>query len=132
MNLYDKVSTGIKGFDRVIDHLRFGDNVVWQVDSVSDYKKMVDYFAESAKAENMSLVYIRFAGHEPLLDAGGDIKIYTVDAGRGFESFAVKVHNIIKEEGKRVLYVFDCLTDLLEHWQSDLMLGIFSATCPYL
>lgn len=133
MNLYDKVSTGIKGFDRVIDHLRFGDNVVWQVDSVSDYKKMVDYFAESAKAENMSLVYIRFAGHEPLLDAGGDIKIYTVDAGRGFESFAVKVHNIIKEEGKRVLYVFDCLTDLLEHWQSDLMLGnFFKATCPYL
>jgi hypothetical protein len=71
MNLYDKVSTGIKGFDQVIDHLRFGDNVVWQVDSVSDYKKMVDYFGESAQTENMSLVYIRFANHEPLFDTGG-------------------------------------------------------------
>ena len=39
MNLYDRVSTGIKGFDHVIDHLRLGDNVVWQVDSISGYKK---------------------------------------------------------------------------------------------
>jgi len=39
LNLHDKVSTGLKGFDQVIDHLRFGDNVVWQVDSLSGYKK---------------------------------------------------------------------------------------------
>lgn len=133
MNLYDKVSTGIKGFDQVIDHLRFGDNVVWQVDSVSDYKKTVDCFAESARTDNMRLVYIRFANHEPLLDAGGDIRVYTVDASKGFESFAIEIHNIIKDEGRKVFYVFDCLTDLLEYWQSDLMLGnFFKATCPYL
>ncbi|MDD4689746.1 MAG: PEP/pyruvate-binding domain-containing protein [Eubacteriales bacterium] len=133
MNLYDKVSTGIKGFDQVIDHLRFGDNVVWQVDSISDYKKIVDCFVESAQMENMSLVYIRFANHEPLLDAGEDIRAYTVDASKGFERFAIEIHNIIKKEGKRVLYIFDCLTDLLEYWQSDLMLGnFFKATCPYL
>lgn len=133
MNLYDRVSTGIKGFDQVIDHLRLGDNVVWQVDSLSDYKKMADYFVESAKAENMRLVYIRFANHEPILDAGQDIMTYTVDASKGFESFAIEIHNIIKDEGKRVLYVFDCLTDLLEYWQSDLMIGnFFKATCPYL
>jgi len=133
MNSYNKVSTGIRGFDEVIDHLRLGDNVVWQVDSVSDYKKMVDCFVESAKAENMSLVYIRFANHEPLLDASPDIKTYFIDARKGFESFATEIHNLIKEEGKRVFYVFDCLTDLLEYWHSDLMIGnFFKATCPYL
>jgi len=133
MNSYNKVSTGIRGFDEVIDHLRLGDNVVWQVDSVSDYKKMVDCFVESAKAENMSLVYIRFANHEPLLDASPDIKTYFIDARKGFESFATEIHNIIKAEGKRVLYVFDCLTDLLRYWHSDLMIGnFFKATCPYL
>ena len=131
--LYEKVSTGLKGFDQVIDHLRFGDNVVWQVDSISGYKEMADWFADNAKAENMSLIYIRFADHEPLLDAGRYTRIYHIDASKGFESFAVEIHNIIKSEGKRALYVFDCLTDLLEYWHSDLMIGnFFKATCPYL
>jgi len=133
MSLYDKVSTGLEGFDQVIGHLRFGDNVVWQVDSIPGYKKMVDCFAESAKAENASLVYIRFANHEPLLDAGQGARTYHIDANKGFESFATEIHNIIKEEGKRVFYIFDCLTDLLEYWHSDLMIGnFFKATCPYL
>jgi len=133
MNLYEKVSTGLAGFDRVIDHLRFGDNVVWQVDSISGYRKMVGYFVESARAENMKLVYIRFAGHEPLLDNDDGIKTYHIDAGKGFESFATEIHNLITEEGKRVFYVFDCLTDLLKYWHSDLMIGnFFKATCPYL
>ncbi|HEY8348427.1 MAG TPA: PEP/pyruvate-binding domain-containing protein [Clostridia bacterium] len=133
MSLYDKVSTGLEGFDQVIDYLRFGDNVVWQVDSIRGYKNMVDRFAESAKAENLDLVYIRFAGHEPLLDGSQGARILTVDASRGFESFAVEIHNIIRENGKRVFYVFDCLTDLLEYWHSDLMIGnFFKAACPYL
>lgn len=133
MSLYDKVSTGLKGFDQVIDHLRLGDNVVWQVDSISDYKKMVGYYVENAKAVNMTLIYIRFANHEPIVDAGQNIKTYHVDANKGFEGFATEVHNLIKEAGKRVFYIFDCLTDLLEYWHSDLMIGnFFKATCPYL
>jgi len=133
MNLYEKASTGLKGLDQVIDYLRFGDNVVWQVDSVSDYKKMVNYFAERAKEENIKLIYIRFAKHEPVFENDKDIKIYHINARKGFESFATEIHNIIKEEGKRVYYVFDCLTDLLEYWHSDLMIGnFFKATCPYL
>lgn len=133
MSLYDKVSTGIKGFDQVIDHLRFGDNVVWQVDAISDYKQMADCFVKSAKVEKMSLVYIRFANHTPILDACEGIKVYSIDASKGFESFATEIHNIIKQEGKRIFYVFDCLTDLLKYWHSDLMIGnFFKATCPYL
>jgi len=133
MNLYEKVSTGLKGFDQVIDHLRFGDNVVWLVDSTSGYKTMAGYFAENARKENMNLIYIRFANHEPILDSSRDIKTYHIDARKGFESFAIEIHSIIKEEGKRVFYVFDCLTDLLKYWHSDLMIGnFFKATCPYL
>ncbi len=133
MNLYDRVSTGIKGFDQVIDYLRLGDNVVWQVDSVSDYKKMVEYFVESSKTENMRVIYVRFANHDPILDASRNIETYLFDPRKGFESFTIEIHNLIKEQGKRVLYVFDCLTDLLEHWHSDLMIGnFFKAICPYL
>ncbi|MGI6278978.1 MAG: PEP/pyruvate-binding domain-containing protein [Acutalibacteraceae bacterium] len=133
MNLHDKVSTGLAGFDEVIDHLRFGDNVVWQVQSVDDYMVMADSFAASAKKQNMRLVYIRFASHPPIFEQDCDVKTYCVNADKGFESFTIEIHNIIKNEGRLVFYVFDCLTDLLEHWHSDLMIGnFFKATCPYL
>lgn len=133
MNLYDRVSTGIKGFDEVIDHLRLGDNVVWQVDSVSDYKKMVEYFVQSSKTENMRVIYVRFANHAPIIDENMNIETYHINPKIGFESFTIEIHNLIKEQGKRVLYIFDCLTDLLEYWYSDLMIGnFFKATCPYL
>ena len=133
MNIYDKVSTGLKGFDEVIDHLRYGDNVVWQVDSVSDYKTMVRSYVESSVADNQNLIYIRFANHEPVLDSYEGIKVYRVDPKKGFESFTAEIHNIISDEGRWAFYVFDCLTDLLEYWHSDLMIGnFFKATCPYL
>lgn len=106
MNLYDKVSTGLKGIDQVIDHLRFGDNVVWQVDSISSYKRMVNYFIESAKADNMSLIYIRFANHEPILDASQAIKTYHIDARKGFESFATENTSILLNKRGKGYFMF--------------------------
>ncbi len=130
---YDKASTGLPGFDQVIDNLRLGDNVVWQVDSTSDYKKMVDPFVNQAVADCMRLVYVRFGDHDPLLSEDSDILTYRVDASKGFENFATQVHNIVKNEGRKTFYVFDCLTDLLQYWHSDLMIGnFFKVTCPYL
>lgn len=133
MDIHDRVSTGLKGFDRVIDQLRLGDNVVWQVDSVSDYRKLLDPYVSQARADKRRLVYIRFGGHEQLVEEGQNTKIYSIDSSKGFESFATEVHNIIRDEGKKVFYVFDCLTDLLIYWYSDLMIGnFFKVTCPYL
>lgn len=133
MGIGDRVSTGLKGFDQIIDHLRLGDNVVWQVDSVEDYKRLVEPYAVQAALDGRSLVYIRFGRHKPLLLEDGKVRIYPVDCGKGFESFATEVHKLIKKEGKKVFYVFDCLTDLLKYWHSDLMIGnFFKVTCPYL
>jgi len=133
MGIYDGVSTGLEGFDQVIDKLRLGDNVVWQVDLVSDYQKMVEPYVAQAKLDKRALVYVRFGSHAPLLDDGPDVRIYHVNAAKGFESFAIEVHNLVKREGKKAFYVFDCLTDLLKYWHSDLMIGnFFKVTCPYL
>ena len=35
------VSTGCAGLDGILDKLRIGDNVVWSVDSVGDYRDFV-------------------------------------------------------------------------------------------
>jgi pyruvate,water dikinase len=133
MAINDKLSTGLHGFDQVIDNLRWGDNVVWQVDSVADYKKMVEPYVRQARLDKRRLVYVRFGRHEPILEDGPEIKTYSFDAKKGFESFATEVHEMVDKEGRKVFYVFDCLTDLLKYWYSDLMIGnFFKVTCPFL
>ena len=133
MQHYEKVSTGITGFDKVIDHLRMGDNVVWQVNSISSYKEMVKPYVEQARHDHRKLVYVRFGNHAPLLEDAADIVICDIDATKGFESFATAIHDMVTDMGIQAFYVFDCLTDLLQYWFSDLMIGnFFRVTCPYL
>jgi len=44
-----------------------------------------------------------------------------------------EIRKLIEKEGLKALYVFDCLTDLLEFWHSDLMIAnFFKVTCPFL
>ncbi|MDF2720735.1 MAG: pyruvate kinase [Paenibacillus sp.] len=131
MDIRDKASTGIAGIDQAVDKLRLGDNVVWQVDSVNDYVKMVQPYAEQTKRDNRRLVYVRFGHHEPVTELAD--ATYPLDASKGFESFATAVHRIIETEGKKAFYIFDSLTDLLDHWRSDLMIGnFFKVACPFL
>lgn len=127
------ISTGIKGLDSVITGLRTGDNVVWQIDDIKDYAELVKPFVGQALKENKKIVYMRFASHKELLKPSKNIKRYELNAGAGFESFATKVNNIITQEGEGVYYVFDCLSELLSAWATDLMIGnFFMVTCPYL
>ncbi|MDD5671895.1 MAG: PEP/pyruvate-binding domain-containing protein [Candidatus Omnitrophica bacterium] len=128
------VSTGLKGFDKIINGLRKGDNVVWQVDCIEDYFHFALSFIEHSLQENKKLVYIRFANHAPLVEPSDSrITTYQLSAYEGFESFATKIHSIISQEGPGTYYVFDCLSDLLSAWATDLMIGnFFVVTCPYL
>ena len=133
MQHYEKVSTGLVGFDKVVDYLRLGDNVVWQVNSIDSYKEMVNPYVRQARVDQRKLVYVRFGIHTPLLEEAEDILVQRIDATKGFESFATEIHNIVTEMGLQAFYVFDCLTDLLQYWFSDLMIGnFFRVTCPYL
>jgi len=127
------ISTGIKGLDSVITGLRLGDNVVWQIDDIKDYIDLVVPFVKQALVEKKRVIYLRFAAHQELLKPAKNIKRYELDAYAGFESFTTKVNNIITQEGEGAYYVFDCLSELLLAWATDLMLGdFFMITCPYL
>ena len=132
-NIPKVCSTGISGLDQVVDMLWLGDNVVWQVQSIEDYLKVVRPFIDQSKRDGRRLVYFRFGNHEPLMEDSEPSVVYKLDASVGFESFATKVHDIIEKEGLKAFYVFDCLSDLLEFWYSDLMIGnFFRVTCPFL
>lgn len=133
MTQFARVSTGMNGLDEILNYLQMGDNVVFQVDDIEDYRKFVSPFVSTALTHNQRLVYMRFASHPPVLEPNNQVKIYNLNANNGFESFSTEVHNIIREEGRDVFYVFDCLSDLLMAWATDLMIGnFFVITCPYL
>jgi len=126
-------STGLEGLDKILTGLQKGDNVVWQVDSVEHFRSFVDPYVERAEQDGRKLIYMRFADHPALVEPGPNVTIHRLNATSGFETFSSQVHNIITDEGKEAYYVFDCLSNLLSAWATDLMIGnFFLITCPYL
>jgi hypothetical protein len=130
---YSHVSTGWKSLDMIIDNLRKGDNVVWQVDSIDDYRRVVSPFVNSTLGRNERVVYLRFGGHTALLEERANLSVYQLKVENSFESFSSRIHSIITREGRDVHYVFDSLSDLLYQWATDQMISdFFFVTCPYL
>lgn len=127
------ISTGIQGLDKLLTGLRVGDNVVWQIDDVKDYIQLVKPFVAESLKQKKKVIYIRFASHVEMLKPTKKVKRYELDPNAGFETFTTKLHNIITEEGEGAYYIFDCLSELLPAWATDLMIGnFFRVTCPYL
>jgi len=135
----DKVSTGIEGLDRIIQYLRVGDNVAWQIDSLADYMYVANRFVMGIARAGKRIVYIRFGNHEEVVDAdglaasGANVKKYELDPHIGFETFSVQVHRIINGEGKGVFFIFDCISELQKFWFSDNMVANFVClTTPFI
>ena len=128
-----KLSTGLSGLDRIFRGVIAGDNIVWHIETVEDYRCFVDPYHQFAQKTEKNLTYFRFAKHEPLLTKKSHGQIYTLEPEKGFETFITDLHQIIKQNGRGGYYLFDCLSDLAEYWHSDQMLGnFFMLTCPYL
>ena len=106
-----RASTGHAGLDGIIDHLRLGDNVVWQVDSVDAYRQAVAFWAVAAHQAGHTLNYVRFSTRPPVVDLGPGVHVHEVDAHVGFEGFASAVHKLLAVEGYGAYWVFDALTD---------------------
>ncbi len=134
MQSIKEVSSGLAGFDKIINNLNLGDNVVWQVDNLDVYREFVRPYVDQAYMDGRKIHYMRFASHNPVIDPEDPrIIFHSLNAFSGFESFALSVHGIIADAGKEAFYVFDSLSDLLSAWATDLMIGnFFRITCPYL
>jgi hypothetical protein len=128
-----QLSTGLPQLDRVFRGVMPGDNIVWQVDSVDDYLPFVEPYATYARETRQRLIYFRFADHKPLLTPESGAQICELHPEEGFESFITEIHQIVNQEGRGTLFLFDCLSQLAPDWKSDRMLGnFFMLTCPHL
>ncbi len=101
------VNSGIKALDDLLQGIRPGDNVVWQVDNLDDYAHFAESFVIQSIKDGLKCVYIRFAAHKPVLSKRPGLTIINVDPLPGFDYFSTAVHRIIDENGKGVCYVFE-------------------------
>ncbi len=119
--------------DEALDYIRLGDNVVWRVSDLKEFKLFMDPYVKQAIEDKRNIIYFRFAEHEPLLQDRPEIKTVEIQLTHRFETFTVEIHNVIEAEGKDAFYVFDCLSELQTAWATDLMMGnFFRVTCPFL
>lgn len=131
--VYNLMSTGLNELDKVIQGIRPGDNIVWQVDSIQDYIRFVHPFCRKADEGGGQLIYFRFAGHVPVVPADIKANVYQLHPEDGFESFIAEIFTVIEKYGHGAYYVFDLLSELSVDWYSDSMLGnFFMLACPYL
>jgi len=127
------VPSGIQALDEVLQGIRLGDNVVWQVDRLEDYRYFAEPFAEAAIAAGQRLVYLRFASHPSVLASRPGVETIEVNPSLGFDYFTREVHLLIEARGREVLYVFDNLSALVVEWATDeLLANFFQITCPFL
>ena len=133
MAAFDAIKSGIPMMDEALQNIRLGDNVVWQVPSLDEFRVLAEKFANQAIEDGRNLIYVRFAEHEPILTPREGLKIEQVELNHRFEKFTVDIHNLIEREGKDAFYVFDCLSELEAAWATDLLMGnFFHLTCPFL
>ncbi len=126
------LSTGLAGLDRVLKGLLPGDNLVWRVDSIDDYRAFLEPFCRNAVTAGRRLVYYRFADHAPLVPADCPAEVHELEPQAGFEKFISSIHEVVKSARGLGAHVFDCLSDLAVDWSSDRMLSnFFVLTCPY-
>lgn len=127
------VTTGWPGLDEVLSGLEPGDNVVWGVERIEDYQRLVEPYERAAAGLGFHRIYFRFGRHEPLLEDKPGLDIHCLDPALGFEPFVRDVHRVIEASGPGTVYIFDLLSDLAEAWHSDRAVGnFFVLTCPRL
>jgi transcriptional regulator with XRE-family HTH domain len=56
----DKISSGIRDLDVLIDSLHIGDNVVWEVEAGTSYPLFVQNFFRQAFSDDKNVIYISF------------------------------------------------------------------------
>lgn len=56
MAAFQKICSGIPEMDNALNYIRLGDNVVWQVDSLEEFKAFVQPFARQVIADDSYLL----------------------------------------------------------------------------
>jgi len=125
-------STGLPGLDGILEGIHPGDNLVWDVEDVDEYRRFALPFARGALERGKRLIYFRFANHPPILSGIPGVETVALDPSRGFEHFVLDLVGVVVRTAADAWYVFDCLSGLANVWYADrMMANFFLVICPY-
>lgn len=126
-------STGLPGFNDLLKGVLPGDNLVFHIDTISQYTAFVNPFVQHALESGQRVIYFHFGNEASLLRNEQGVEIVHISPDVGFERFTYEIHKKIEQLGAGACYVFDCLSSLAASWFSDLMVGnFFALTCPFI
>jgi hypothetical protein len=116
--------------DKIFQNVRFGENIVWQITDIDDYRFFAEKFVDQAIREGKNALYFHFAEGFLLLEPRPGLRIIELDVNAGFEAFTVKAYNEIQKENPGTYYIFDCISQLQTVWAADFMMrNFFKAIC---
>lgn len=90
MAAFDRIKSGIPEMDRALDNIRLGDNVVWRVPDLDQFRLVMEPYVRQAIEDKRNIIYFRFASHEPLLEDRPEINRTTTSGGVSSHTSAVK------------------------------------------
>lgn len=70
MSTFEPVLSGLPGLDHMLNNIRLGDNIVWQVSSMKEYLFFVEPYCRQAVKDGRRIIYMHFTGHPSRLYAG--------------------------------------------------------------
>ena len=97
MAAFDRIESGIPEMDKALDNIRLGDNVVWRVSELDDFRYFMEPYLEQAIRDKRNIIYFRFASHPPLIKDRPEVKTIQVPLSHRFETFTVEIHNEIEK-----------------------------------
>ena len=106
MSTFERIRSGLPGLDSMLDSIRMGDNVVWQVSSMDDYMHFVTPLCNQLHEEGKELLYMHFSGHPALLQAGNGIRVYEFDPSEGFIVLAYTVRTAFSSSGADHAFIY--------------------------
>ena len=85
--LLKKIFSGIPEMDQALNHIRLGDNVVWRVSSLQEFRYFCEPYIEQAIRDGRRIIYFRFASHEPLVKECPEVEKIKIPLSHRFEDF---------------------------------------------
>ncbi|MFA5368300.1 MAG: hypothetical protein WC333_10530, partial [Dehalococcoidia bacterium] len=73
------IGSGLPLLDGLLKGLRWGDNVVWQMDSLDDYPFFAEALIKQAMRDGNKCVYVRFAPHAPVVKPRRGLIVVDID-----------------------------------------------------
>ncbi len=87
---YRTVGSGITALDNLLQGIRLGDNIVWQVDNLKDYAFFAESFVAQSIKHGFKCVYVRFAAHKAVLKPRPGLVIINVTRLQGLTFSALR------------------------------------------